>query len=194
MKATSLLSISVLLLVARCAASNVQITNIEVPNGTVGIAYSTAVDATGGCTPYKWAISHGALPTGITDKPTGNTEALNLAGTPTEKGSYTFTVSVTDCSGHSFSLSYEIVIQAGSEHVVTVSWKASQSKDVAGYNVYRGPNGTSWTKINVSLIAATDYDDSTVSNGTTYYYSATTVNISGEESAKSESVKVTVPQ
>jgi hypothetical protein len=51
-----------------------------------------------------------------------------------------------------------------------------------------------WTKINSGLIAATDYDDSTVANGTTYYYSATTVNIYGEESKKTASVKVSVPE
>jgi large repetitive protein len=190
----SLLPLFLLALVARCAGSSVYIINIDVPNGTVGTAYSATVSATGGCTPYKWAIPSGKLPPGITDKPTGNTESLDLTGTPTEKGSYTFTVSVTDCSGHSFSLSYEIVIQAGAEHIVSLNWNPSKSKDVAGYNVYRGPNGNTWTRINVGLIAATDYDDSTVANGTTYYYSATTVNISGEESTKSTSVKVTIPQ
>lgn len=78
--------------------------------------------------------------------------------------------------------------------MVDVTWDASKSKDVAGYNVYRGPNGVTWTKINSGLIAATDYDDSTVANGTTYYYSATTVNIYGEESKKTASVKVSVPE
>ncbi len=192
MKASQL-SIFVLLFVIRCAASNVQITTIEVPNGTVGVAYSAAISASGGCTPYKWAIASGKLPTDITDKATGNTETLDLTGTPSDAGSYTFSVSVTDCGGHTFALSYEVVIQAGSEHVVSLSWKASKSNDIAGYNVYRGPNGTTWTKLNVGLIASTDYDDSSVSNGSTYYYSATTVNISGEESAKSAAVKVTIP-
>jgi hypothetical protein len=190
---SSLLFVAVLLFVVRCAASDVQITTIEVPNGTVGAAYSAIVGATGGCTPYRWSIPSGKLPTGVTDKATGNTLSLDLTGIPTDSGSYIFKVSVTDCDGRSSTLSYEVVIQAGAEHVVSLNWKASTSKDVAGYNIYRGPNGTTWTKINVALIAATDYDDSTVSNGSTYYYAATTVNTSGEESAKSTVVKITVP-
>jgi hypothetical protein len=189
----SLLSIFVLLFVATCAASNVQIVTIEVPNGTVGGAYSAVVAATGGCTPYKWSIASGKLPAGISDTSTANTIDLDLTGIPTDAGSYRFTVSVKDCGGHTFALSYEVNIQAGAEHVVSLSWKASTSKDVAGYNIYRGPNGTTWTKLNAGLIAATDYDDSTVSNGSTYYYSATTVNTSGEESTKSAAVKITIP-
>jgi hypothetical protein len=189
----SLLYIFALLFVARCAASNVQITTIEVPNGTVDSAYSAVIVATGGCTPYAWKISSGNLPTGVTDNATRNTLDLDLTGTPTKASWYSFTVKVTDCDGHTASESYEMDVQAGAEHVVSLNWKASKSNDVAGYNVYRGPNGTTWTKINVGLVAGTDYDDSTVSNGSTYYYSATTVNISGEESAKSAAVKITVP-
>jgi fibronectin type 3 domain-containing protein len=76
---------------------------------------------------------------------------------------------------------------------VDLSWKASTSSDVAGYNVYRSPNGTSWTKINVSTVASTLYSDSTVANGSTYYYSATSVDVSGHESSKTSPVKVAVP-
>jgi fibronectin type 3 domain-containing protein len=89
--------------------------------------------------------------------------------------------------------SYTLTIQTSAEHVVSLKWSASTSKDVAAYNMYRGPDGVKWTKINAGLIPATDYDDSSVSNGSTYYYSATTVNIYGEESKKTASVKVYVP-
>lgn len=60
--------------------------------------------------------------------------------------------------------------------------------------MYRGSDGVNWQKISVmGLIASTLYSDSTVANGTTYYYAATAVDLSGMESAKSAAVEVTVP-
>jgi Putative Ig domain len=175
------------------AASSIEISTTSVPNGTVETAYSAVIKASGGCTPYKWSISSGKLPAGITDKAAASSVDLDLTGTPTKSGTSSFTASVTDCGGHVAKESYTLEVQASAEHVVDVKWNASKSKDVAGYNVYRGPDGVKWTKINEGLVAATDYDDSSVSNGSTYYYSATTVDISGEESGKSSSVKVYVP-
>jgi hypothetical protein len=190
---SSLLSFFLLLAVSHCAASAVEITTTSVPNGTVDVAYSAVVTASGGCTPYKWSISSGELPNGITAKASANSVDLDLDGTPTKPGTYSFTASVTGCGGHVAKELYTLKVQASAEHVVSLKWNASTSKDIAGYNIYRGPDGVKWTKINEGLIAATDYDDSSVSNGSTYYYSATTVNTQGEESTKTPSVKVDVP-
>jgi len=59
--------------------------------GTVGAAYSQALQATSGTLPYSWAITAGSLPAGL---------ALNgagvISGTPTAAGTSTFTVQVTD--------------------------------------------------------------------------------------------------
>jgi hypothetical protein len=192
MKASHL-SILFLFLGIRCTASTIEITTTKVPNGTLDDAYSATIKAAGGCTPYKWKVASGKLPTGVIDKASANAIDLDLSGTPTEADSYSFTVSVTDCGGHVAKESYSVTIQKAAEHVVSLSWDASRSKNVAGYKVYRGPDGVKWTKINVGLVAATDYGDSTVSNGDTYYYAATSVNIEGEESQKTKSVKVSVP-
>jgi hypothetical protein len=190
---SSLLSFFLFLAVSHCAASAVEITTTSVPNGTMDAAYSAVVTASGGCTPYKWSISSGELPNGITAKASANSVDLDLDGTPTKPGTYSFTASVTGCGGHVAKELYTLKVQASAEHVVSLKWNASTSKDIAGYNIYRGPDGVKWTKINEGLIAATDYDDSSVSNGSTYYYSATTVNTQGEESTKTPSVKVDVP-
>jgi Putative Ig domain len=180
--------------VSQCLATQVSITTKKMPNGTVETSYSAAISASGGCTPYKWAIVEGKIPTGLTHKLTDQTMEFELTGTPTKAASYSFTVSVTGCSGHVTRASYEIVIQAGAKHVVDLKWTASTSNDVAGYNVYRTTNSKTWKKLNAGVIAATDYDDSTVANGTKYYYAATTVSISGEESSKSPPIEVTVPE
>ena len=47
-------------------------------------------------------------------------------------------------------------------------------KEVSGYNVYCGTvSGGSYTKINTTLEAATDYVDNTVQSRTTYFYVVT---------------------
>jgi hypothetical protein len=179
--------------VIQATTSNVAITTTSLPNGTVNTAYSAVVKASGGCTPYKWAIASGALPAGVTAKVSSTTTSLSLTGTPTTAATYSFAVKVTDCGGHVSQVSYKVVIQATANHVVDLSWKASTSSDVVGYNVYRSLDGATWKKINPSLTASTLYSDSTVANSTTYYYAATAVDISGKESSKSSSIKAIVP-
>jgi hypothetical protein len=76
---------------------------------------------------------------------------------------------------------------------VNLFWNSTP--DVAGYNVYRSTatNGT-FSKINSTLEANTAYTDGTVASGQTYYYAATSVNSSGQESTLSTpSVQAVVP-
>ena len=175
------------------APSSVQISTATLPNGIVGNAYSAAVNAVGGCTPYKWSLVSGTLPAGITMKVSSTTTSLALSGTPSSASTYAPTVQVTGCGGVTYKHSYSIAIQGTTNHVVDVSWKASTTSDVTGYNLYRSPDGVNWKKANVSLIASTMYNDATVANGSTYYYAATAVDIYGHESSKSASIKVSVP-
>ena len=188
-----LLPLLLVVLASRCVASSVAITTTSLPNGTVNTAYSTAVKASGGCTPYKWAIASGALPAGVTMKVSSTTTSLNLSGTPTTAATNSFAVKVTGCGGHVSQVSYKVVIQATANHVVDLNWKASTSGNVVGYNIYRGPDGVTWRKINAGIIASTLYSDSTVANSTTYYYAATAVDINGHESNKTAAVKAVVP-
>lgn len=182
-----------LLLLGTSCFGGVAITTTSLPNGTVGTAYSAVVKASGGCTPYKWALASGALPAGIFAKASSTTTSVNLAGTPTKAATYPFTVKVTACRGATSQKAYQVVIQATANHVVDLSWNASTSPNIAGYNVYRSSDGTTWKKINVSLIASTLYTDSTVANGSTYYYSATAVDINARESSKTAKIKAVVP-
>lgn len=75
---------------------------------------------------------------------------------------------------------------------VALSWTPSTSP-VAGYNVYRGPKVGQYSKINTSLDPGTTYTDNTVVEGVTYYYAATAVNSSGEESSYSSPIEVAIP-
>ena len=182
-----------LVFVSSSLAFAVEITTTTLPNGTVKTAYSADIQTSGGCTPYKWAFDSANVPAGVTVRPSSTTTSLILGGTPTTAGTDSFVIRVTDCGGSVSQASYKVAIQSTANHVVDLKWKASTSPHIAGYNVYRGPNGTNWKKINASLIASTLYDDSTVANGSTYYYATTAVNIEGEESPKSARVKAVIP-
>lgn len=79
-------------------------------------------------------------------------------------------------------------------HSVTLSWSASTSSNVTGYNIYRGTtSGGPYTKITSSPVAALTYTDNTVLGGTTYYYVGTAVNSSNLESVYSTQTQAVVP-
>jgi len=177
--------------VIQAPTSGFAIITTSLPNGTVKTAYSAAVKASAGCTPYKWAIASGMLPAGVTA--VASSTSLMLAGTPTTAATYSFTVKATECRGSVSQRSYKVVIQATANHVVDLSWKASTSSDVTGYNVYRAPDGATWKKINASPISSTLYSDSSVANNTTYFYAATAVDIYGHESSKTTAIKAVIP-
>jgi hypothetical protein len=80
-------------------------------------------------------------------------------------------------------------------HTVTLTWSASTSSNVIGYNVYRGTqSGGPYTKLTTaSLVSGTSYTDTTVLAGQTYYYVTTAVNNSNVESAYSNQAQAVVP-
>jgi hypothetical protein len=61
------------------------------PDGVVGSAYSQALAATGGVTPYQWSLLSGTLPAGLSLSSTGV-----ISGNPTAQGSSTFVIQVKD--------------------------------------------------------------------------------------------------
>ena len=77
------------------------------PNGTVGVAYSQTILASGGTAPYIFGVTSGALPPGLT-----LTSAGVLAGTPTTAGTTTFTVQATDANGCIGLSTYTMIIAA----------------------------------------------------------------------------------
>lgn len=75
-----------------------------------------------------------------------------------------------------------------------LEWNASTSPNVTGYNIYRStvPGGP-YFKVNGSLVAGTDYRDTTVQSGMTYYYVSTAVDAAGLESGYSNEASYTAP-
>jgi HYDIN/CFA65/VesB family protein len=81
---------------------------------------------------------------------------------------------------------------AASTRSVALSWNASTSANILGYNVYRAVYNSSscgsYSKINAVLNTGTLYTDLSVLNGTSYCYASTAVNTSNEESVYSNVV------
>ncbi|MEA9786279.1 putative Ig domain-containing protein [Xanthomonas campestris pv. raphani] len=75
------------------AGPNLVLPASSLPTGTAGQAYAaTIAPATGGTAPYSYALTAGALPSGVVlDAATGA-----LSGTPTVSGTSNFTLTVTD--------------------------------------------------------------------------------------------------
>jgi len=83
------------------------------PGGTVGAAYSAAIQYTGG-SPVDLNVTAGSLPTGLTL--TGAT----IAGTPTTAGTFTFTVKAKNAVS-SVTREYTVVIGAAATTTVVTS-------------------------------------------------------------------------
>jgi hypothetical protein len=86
-------------------------------------------------------------------------------------------------------------LPGGTCYPVVLTWTASTSSNVTGYNVYRSTtSGSGYVLLNSSLITGTTYTDGTSQPGQTYYYVATSVNSSGTESAySSPPIVATIP-
>jgi hypothetical protein len=186
--------IVIMALASTAVGERVTITTTNLPNAVVDTFYAAVVTARHGCTPYKWEIASGTLPPGLSGQVSPSTTSYKISGTPTATGSASFTVLVTGCGGHTSENTYTVQIQQP-VHTVELSWDASTSPNITGYNVYRGTtSGGPYLKINAGgLVASTAYTDATIATSTTYYYVTTAVNSSNQETAQSNQAIAVIP-
>lgn len=86
-------------------------------NGAVGAAYQQAVTATGACgsNPFgggavNWSLVSGSLPPGLTFGTSG--PSINISGTPTAEGTFTFSLRAADTCGRSDTRPLTLVISS----------------------------------------------------------------------------------
>ena len=82
----------------------------------------------------------------------------------------------------------------GGDGNVALTWNASPAADLAGYDVYRStssPVSTLGPPLNTTLLATPSYNDSAVTNGTSYYYVVRAVDAADNVSASSSEASAT---
>lgn len=81
------------------------ITTKQLPRGSVGTTYSQNLGASGGQTPYAWALQSGSLPDGLSLNQSGS-----IAGIPDRAGSASFVLILTDATGATATETLSITI------------------------------------------------------------------------------------
>ncbi len=113
---------------------------------------------------------------------------------PSATGNYNGTVTVSSNATNSpagIALSGTGV--TGTAHAVTLTWQPVSS-GTAGYNVYVGStSGGPYSQLNTSAVTGTNYVDSSVQSGRSYYFVVTSVDSKNKESGRSAEVKAVVP-
>jgi hypothetical protein len=79
-------------------------------------------------------------------------------------------------------------------HSVALSWAASSSSNISGYNLYRATGLTgAYSKLTAAPLSGLKYTDTSVVSGETYVYTVTAVNSSGAESPHSIPETAVIP-
>jgi hypothetical protein len=111
---------------------------------------------------------------------------------------YTFTpssaaVSIQGASVGSINFT-STAVPTSISHSVLLSWNATTSTNISGYNLYRAAiAGSTYVKLNPSPLLSTTYVDKTVESGRTYYYVATAVDRNNLESEQSNQTTAVIP-
>jgi fibronectin type 3 domain-containing protein len=124
--------------------------------------------------------------------PAGQNAAFTVTFSPQVSGAASVTLTFT--SNAQPSTTTEVLTGTGTPaptHTVNLSWSASTSSNISGYNIYRAVYTNScgsFSKINSVLNTSRLYTDSAVTDGKSYCYATTAVNSSNEESGYSNTV------
>jgi large repetitive protein len=84
-------------------------------SATVGSTFSQSVSASGGATPYTFALTGGTLPAGLTFTASSD----SLSGTPSVAGTFTVTLTVTDANKTTASATVTITVNAPALPAIT---------------------------------------------------------------------------
>jgi hypothetical protein len=123
-----------------------------------------------------FALTGGTCTTSTTLAPNANC-TIGIQFTPSSTNTESAQVSITDNavgSPHTISLFGNGIATA--THYVTLTWNASDSSNLVGYNVYRGTQtGGPYTLLTPTPLSTLGYTDAAVTHGTPYFYVVTVV-------------------
>jgi hypothetical protein len=91
------------------------IADAAVPESKVGQPFNLQLTASGGIPPYRWRLLVGSLPPGITFNP----DTGLISGSPTQEGTFTFTMLIADAVATTSSKTLSITVRGGPLKFVT---------------------------------------------------------------------------
>nr|WP_211162536.1 putative Ig domain-containing protein [Aeromonas sp. DNRA1] len=178
------------------SAPTLAITPTTLPDGTQGTAYSQTVTATGGSTPYTYAITAGSLPAGLSL----NTSSGVISGTPSASGTGNFTVTATDANSATGSQAYSLVINGlpPVANAVSTTVAANSSANPITLNITGGAASS------VAVASAASHGTATASGTSITYtptagyagsdsFTYTATNASGTSSPATVTITVSTP-
>ena len=122
------------------------------------------------------------------------TATLNVTFAPTSAGAVTGNVVIASNATNSPTISVSGTGVQAVTHSVDLTWTASTSSGVVGYNIYRGTTtGGPYSIVDSAPVAVDDFTDSTVQSAQTYFYVVRAIDGSGTESANSSEVQAIIP-
>jgi len=173
---------------------NVTPVNLSLGNvivGTSGTASVTLTAVGADVTVTRASTSNSGFTVGGLSLPVTVTPGKNVAFTITFSPQVTGTTNATLTLSSNGQVGTTVEALTGngvpaSVHQVSLSWNASTSSSISGYNVYRAvyanPSCGAFSRINSTVSTTTLYTDFAVTDGTSYCYATTAVNSSSEES------------
>src|SRR5246127_220363 len=163
------------------ATLNVTLTNTG--NSNVMISGTTATGA-------------GFSATGVngTTLAPNQTATLMVTFAPTTAGAVSGSVAVNSNASNSPTISLAGTGVQQTQHTVAVTWIASSSNNVVGYNIYRGTaSGGPYSILDSAPVVNDGYNDSAVQSGQSYFYVVRAIDNTGLESVNSTEVQAIVP-
>ncbi len=108
----------------------------SLPGATVGVSYNSTISATGGASPYSFAVTGGGLPTDLNLAPSGQ-----LSGVPTAGGSFNVTITATDSSAAPgpFSESRTFTLEVASPTITLPATSLSGGQSGTSYSAALAP-------------------------------------------------------
>ncbi len=119
---------------------------------------------------------------------------LNVTFAPSVAGAVSGSVGVASNATNSPAIALSGTGVQQVSHSAVLTWTASTSSGVVGYNIYRSTvSGGPYVILDSAAVSADTYTDSSVQSGTTYFYVVRSVDSTGTESVNSSQVQATIP-
>lgn len=173
---------------------NVTVGNSSLKTGTLTAGSSAVTISSASWNGQGYSVDGITFPVTIS---AGQSVPFSVIFTPQVSGAASGSISFV--SNASNSTAKESLTGVGTQtqsdvHSVDLSWEASSSPSLLGYNLYRGTvsGGPYPSKLNSTPQPGTSFVDSTVNSGTTYYYVATSVD-GNSESSYSNQLTMVIP-